>query len=432
MDSRLQDRYYQLVREHEHVLNEAASGLSALPGTSQSFACTQAMWRFLGNKSVSLSALIEPIQETARPILAGGRERVALIAHDWSMLNYGAHGSKPDRYQRTHKNDLGYDLATALLIEPDRGTPLGPMEIRLRTAQGVLTTRPGGATAHSSHLDELIDVMRASRAWALDRPAVHIIDREADSVWHYRLWHAAGHQFVVRADDQRLVRRGGVEQPLPGVAKALLEEDAFAETGETIDYKGTAGRLQVAETTIVLDRPAQRTVLGKKKSIPGEPIPLRLVVCRVVDANDPEKELARWLLLTNVSGLYDAATVVRWYYWRWRIETYHKLLKSSGQQIEEWEQGSGEAIARRLVIASMACLTVWALQHDESPAAGELRRVLIRLSGRQMKYKVESTAPALLAGLEKMLAMLDLLEHHDIAELRRLVRDKLPFLFNSS
>jgi hypothetical protein len=432
LDSRLQDRFYQLVREHEHVLNEAASGLSALPGTAQPFASTQALWRFLGNQSVSLPALIEPIQETARPILGQSRGRVALIAHDWSMLSDGTHGSKPDRYQRTHKSDVGYELAAALLIEPDRGTPLGPMEIRLRTAQGVLTTRPGGATAHSSHLDELIDVMRASRAWALDRPLVHIIDREADSVWHYRRWDAAGHQFVVRADDQRLVRRGGVEQSLPEVAEALLEEKAFAPTGKAIDYKGKAGRLQVAQTTIVLDRPAKRTVPGKKKSIPGPPITLRLVVCRVVDAGDPEKELARWLLLTNVSELYDAATVVQWYYWRWRIETYHKLLKSAGQQIEEWEQESGEAVARRLVIASMACLMVWALQHDESPAAGELRRVLIRLSGRQMKYKVESTAPALLAGLEKMLAMLDLLEHYDIVALRRLVHERLPFLFNSS
>jgi hypothetical protein len=432
MDPRLQNRYYQLVREHEHVLNAAASGLSALPGTSQPFASTQAMWRFLGNRSVSLSALIEPIQETARPILARSRERVALIAHDWSMLAFGTHGSKADRYQRTHKSDLGYELAAALLIEADRGTPLGPMEIRLRTANGALTTRRGGATAHSARLDELIDVMEASRAWGLDRPLIHIIDREADSVWHYRSWQAAGHQFVVRADDQRLVRHRGVERPLPEVAQALVTEGAFLDMDKSIDYKGTAGRLWVAETTIVLDRPAKRKIEGKKKSIPGEPIAMRLAVCRVVAAGDPQRELARWLLLTNVSRLYDAATIVRWYYWRWRIETYYKLLKSAGQQVEEWEQESGEAIARRLVIASMACLTVWALQRDESPAAEELREILVRLSGRQMKYPVKSTAPALLAGLEKLLAMLDLLERYDIAELRRLVHDRLPFLFNSS
>jgi hypothetical protein len=86
----------------------------------------------------------------------------------------------------------------------------------------------------------------------------------------------------------------------------------------------------------------------------------------------------------------------------------------------------------RLVIAGMACVTAWSLQRDPRPAAAELRRVLIRLSGRQMKHRVASTAPALLAGLEKLLAVVDLLEHYDPDELRRLARATLPSLFNSS
>jgi hypothetical protein len=84
----------------------------------------------------------------------------------------------------------------------------------------------------------------------------------------------------------------------------------------------------------------------------------------------------------------DALTVTRWYYWRWRIESYFKLLKSAGQQVEPWEQESGEAIARRLVIVSMACVTAWSLRRDPRPAAAELRRVLIRLSGRKMQAQV--------------------------------------------
>ena len=50
-----------------------------------------------------------------------------------------------------------------------------------------------------------------------------------------------------------------------------------------------------------------------------------------------------------------------WYYWRWRIESYFKLLKSAGQQVEAWQQGTAEAIAKRLVVASMACVVVWRL-----------------------------------------------------------------------
>ena len=79
----------------------------------------------------------------------------------------------------------------------------------------------------------------------------------------------------------------------------------------------------------------------------------------------------------------------------------------------------------------MACLTVWHLQRDETPEAKRLRAILIRLSGRQMKYGVESTAPALLAGLEKLLAIDDILEDEDLNEILALARKVLPKLFHS-
>ena len=413
------------------MLNAAASGLSALPGTAQPFACTQALWRFLGHEATTLPTLIEPLHEAARQSLDQSRGTVALIVHDWSMLHFGGHPSKADRFQRTHKTDVGYELATALLVETDRGTPLGPMELRLRTAHGVLTTRPQGADAPPGRIDEILDVMTASRRWGLKRPLVHVIDREADSVGHYRAWHAAGHLFLVRADDQRIVRWKGQERRLPQIATALWDAGGFQDINRSILFKGkTPARLVVAETAVILDRPAKRKRNGKKVAIPGAPLMLRLVICRVVDEHG--EVLAQWFLLTNVPVCHDAATITLWYYWRWRIETYHKLLKSAGQQVEHWEQETGEAIAKRLVIASMACLTVWALQGDKSSEAAEVRRVLVRLSGRQMKWGVESTAPALLSGLEKLLAVLDVIHDYDLAELRRLIHRNLPHLFNSS
>ena len=99
-----------------------------------------------------------------------------------------------------------------------------------------------------------------------------------------------------------------------------------------------------------------------------------------------------------------------WYYWRWRIESLFKLLKSAGQQVEHWKQPSGEAIAKRLVVAAMACALVWRLERQPSPAAVTLRALLVQLSGRQMKWGQESTAPALLAGLWVLLAMVEALE----------------------
>ena len=58
-----------------------------------------------------------------------------------------------------------------------------------------------------------------------------------------------------------------------------------------------------------------------------------------------------------------------------------------------------------------------------------LRVVLVRLSGRQMKHGVESTAPALLAGLERLLAIDDLMQAEDLDEILNLARRQLPRLF---
>ena len=108
-----------------------------------------------------------------------------------------------------------------------------------------------------------------------------------------------------------------------------------------------------------------------------------------------------------------------WYYWRWRIESFFKLLKGAGQQVEHWQQQDGAALAKRLVVAAMACALVWRLERQETAAAATLRGLLVRLSGRQMRRGREHTAPALLAGLWSLLAMLEVLQEHSVEELRR-------------
>ena len=94
--------------------------------------------------------------------------------------------------------------------------------------------------------------------------------------------------------------------------------------------------------------------------------------------------------------------------------------------MEQWQQETGPAIARRLLVAAMACVVVWQLQADGSPEATELKDVLIRLSGRQTKRKRPHTAPALLAGLWVLLSMLALLEHCDLDRLKSLAA-RIPY-----
>jgi hypothetical protein len=429
LDARLRGQFYHLVREHAHVLTAVTTGLSALPDTGQAFSRTQTMWRFFYHAETTLATLFEPLREAARDALEASSSPVALIIHDWSMVNFARHKGKKDRLQRTGPGDIGYDLGTALLVDAADGRPLGPMEMRLRTATGSISSRPGGAAVRPAHIDDILDAMTAARRWNLSRPLVHVIDREADSVGHFRAWHAAGHRFLVRADADRVVRFEGQEIQLSNVVAALHEQNAFSDTKRTVKVKEQRGRLQVAETVVVLERPARRRSNGTQVDIPGPPLTLRLVVTRVVAG---DKVLAEWLLLSNVPTNHSAEAIAQWYAWRWRVESFYKLLKSAGQELESWQQESAEAIAKRLAVASMACLTVWHLMKDETPTAEEVRGLLIRLSGRQMKWGVRATAPALLAGLEKLLAVLDVLTDYTPDELRRLIRATLPHLFEPS
>lgn len=430
------------MKEHAHAVNAAVSGLSALPGAVQPFAAVRAMSRFVTHEGIPFHALLEPAQDAVRQGLSASVSPFALMVHDWAMFQFNTHQSKQDRLQRSHDQDLGYELGTALVVDAAEGRPLGPMELRLCTGAGMLSTRVSATTMPPGHVDELLEVMEESRNWQLKKKLVHVIDCEADSVGHYRAWSAKGHCFLVRAEDTRWVLWKDNECRLKDVVNglALQFQDVLNDQGdpEVITLSTGTGRVMATQTEVVLHRPAKKTIPGektagghkKKRDVPGVALPLRLVVTRVV--NEVGRVIAQWCLLTNVSSREaEASRIGRWYAWRWRIETYHKLLKSAGMNAEEWQQESGDAFLRRLCIATMACLTVWHLQREESEEAARLRKLLVRLSGRQMKRGVESTAPSLLAGLEKLLAIDDLLQSEDLDEVLALARQVLPRLFRS-
>ncbi len=148
---------------------------------------------------------------------------------------------------------------------------------------------------------------------------------------------------------------------------------------------------------------------------------------RVLD--DGGDVLAEWLLLTNVVDV-DTATIALWYHWRWQIEYFFKLVKSAGHQLEAWQQESALAIAKRLLVASMACVTVWEIAADNSPEAAELRTFLIKLSGRQMRHKQAFSNPALLAGLWVFLSMSKIMDAYSQEELEVLKATAQQFLGN--
>lgn len=407
-----------------------AAGPSLLLGEAKSTAATQAAWRFLNNERVSFSDLVVPLRQAGREACQQSPSEFVLLVHDWSKIDYKGHTSKQDLRQLTHENDIGYDLTTALLVDAHDGAPLAPMQMHLKTADCVHSTAAEPPEEHWHHLDQLDPTMREAAQWELDRTVVHVIDREADSLGDFRDWDEAGYRFLVRCDDRRVLWNGQ-SWLISEIADHFDSEVLFEDIGEALHH-GKAVRQEVAEAEIVLHRPHKTRIEGKQHDVAGRPLPVRLVVTRLLD--EEGYIVAQWTLLCNVwQAEISAQRIAYWYYWRWRIESFFKLLKSHGQELEHWQQQSGEAIARRLLVAAMACVVVWGLQRDTSPEAEETKAILVRLSGRSMKRGRGATAPALLAGFMVLLAINDLLSHtdFDLKTLQRIAANALPFI-NSS
>ena len=443
IDPRLGRRYTDLFLSHLSDAQKLAAGFHANPALSESFAATQGAWRFFNNEAVTLPMLAEPLLEYARRAIPLACDKWLLVAMDWSNLRFNSHHSKAHRKELTRRNDLGYELMTALGISDRDGATIAPLCLELIADNGVHSTRGEKPLKSSSALDDLRPVMDHIHGELDKSPGskqrVFIIDREGDSVGHYRDWDLHGHYFLVRADNEPQVLYDQKEMALGQVADSLKAAGAFT-FARMVDYKGKPGQQQfVAEAPVVLERPATTQRVDKetgqavKRRIHGPPLFLRLIVSEVRD--DQGQVLARWLLLTNVPASVDAATIALWYYWRWRIENYHKLIKGAGQQVEQWQQETPEALARRLTVSAMACVVVWALARDPGEPAARLREVLVKLSGRQIKRgkgRRNFTEPALLAGLGILIPMLLLLEHHDLENLRDMVRELLPGILQKS
>jgi hypothetical protein len=429
MDRRLQRRYVQLVKEHMSSSTRTAAGPSLLPGQNKSAAATQAAWRFFNNDRVEMAALADPIRQAGRDAAAASPADFVLLAHDWCKIDYGNHTAKNDLRQLTHEHDIGYDLTTALLVDADDGTPLAPMQLHVKTADSVYSTAEQAPHMDDHHLDQLEPTMNEVANWDLPRPVVHVIDREGDSLGDFRRWDELGHKFLVRCDDRRVLWEGE-SWLISDIADYFDREVLFEDVGEAM-YHGQTVRQEVAEADIVLHRPHKTRVDGKQHDVSGRALPMRLVVTRLLD--EEGYILAQWTLLTNVFGDVAAYWIALWYYWRWRIESFFKLLKSHGQELEHWLQETGEAITRRLLVAAMACVVVWQMEKDDSPEAEQAKTILMRLSGRSTKPTRPYTAPGLLAGYMALLSITDLLENTDcdLRTLKRLAEAALPFADSS-
>jgi IS4 transposase len=163
---------------------------------------------------------------------------------------------------------------------------------------------------------------------------------------------------VVRAQHNRRLADG---RRLFDVARATASRGSveLQVDGQSLRTKTSKrpARLGRAARTAELDLRYAPVTLRGTPADADPPVTLELTVVHALERDPPagEKPL-EWFVLTTlaVASAEQAAEILRWYRLRWRIEDWHRVLKS-GCKIDELGHHSVErlerAIAIRLVIA---------------------------------------------------------------------------------
>ena len=410
----------------------STNGLNLLIKEVQGYAQAQSAWRFYNNENVDIPSLNDPILRKGLERIEQACKEYLLVAHDWSLINYRNHTAKKDciETRRSHSRKAlskGYDLQSALAISDRTGEPITPLVHNLKTKDTCYSTYDSHLDMKWTHLDELSHRIRhINNTLGIQKTIVHIIDREADSVGFFRGLQEEDF-YIVRALDRVSVEYQGRKT----TQKALAQTLGLGNYVKSITYKKKRVKLYVNSVDIVITRDAYirhtdaqgKVTCSRKK---GKPIHNRFIVERLVD--EQNNVVATWMLLSNVDQNVDEATIALWYYYRWNIESYFKLLKSAGFNLEKRQQETSQAIFKRLLIASYACVLVWQIEHENHKNIEEIKRFLVRLSGRLVSKGKVSTSPALLAGIWNFFSTMDILELYDIEKLFEMKKELNAFL----
>jgi hypothetical protein len=176
---------------------------------------------------------------------------------------------------------------------------------------------------------------------------VHVGDRESDIFELFCAADEAETHFLVRTCVDRLAGQGKTT-----VAKKMAHEPVRGS--HEVEVRDDHGRISTARVDLRFCRMTVHPPVGKQKRYP----PLSLTVIHAHERGAPEgREPIRWELLTDlpVEDLAAAVEKLNWYASRWKLETYHKVLKS-GCQAEHARLRTAERLTNLLAVL---CVVGW-------------------------------------------------------------------------
>lgn len=176
---------------------------------------------------------------------------------------------------------------------------------------------------------------------------IHIGDRESDIYELFCTGQEIGTHFLVRTCVDRLAGDGD-HRVSADMAKAKIRGRHH------IEVRDANGNPQTADLEIKYERLQLRPPIGKQRQYP----PLELTVLHAQERGKPKnRKRIDWKLITDlpVRTLKEAIKKLRWYALRWKIEVFHKILKS-GCKAEDRRLRTAERLVNLIAIF---CIVSW-------------------------------------------------------------------------
>ena len=358
-DARLSQRLVEIAQSKAEKPGLAFTGVA-----EGDWPAVKAFYRFIDHpdeEAVSMPHILRPHRE--RTVQRMKARRTVLCIQDGTDLNYSSlaqcQGLGVIGTNQTSAQSRGLHLHTTLAVATN-GLPLGVLGAQCLAPEGKSPDdrRPGWAVPiEEKETFRWIEGLRDTMDLAAQMPQtrlVNVCDREADFFELFEEQHGRPCvDLLVRANHNR----GLMEEPFK-----LFE----------------AVRQSPLQTEVQVRVPSQsaRPKLSKKKARPGRPgrqikmevryqrvqlrppkhredkDPLDIQVIHAVEASPPAgSEAIEWFLLTtvNITSPDDAVQCLRWYCLRWRIEDWHRVLKS-GCAVERIAHDTAERIRRAVAI----------------------------------------------------------------------------------
>jgi Transposase DNA-binding/Transposase DDE domain len=344
--------------------------LSSSPGDSiplvcQDWANTKAAYRFFDNDRVSEAQILSGHFQATRDRAAATSGPI-LVMHDTTEFSYRREDI--DAVGKTRINIAGaYNdgrlrlytacgvLMHSSLAVTTEGLPLGLTAIKFwsrKKFKGANALKkkinPTRVPIEEKESIRWLENLRQSTNLLGDAArCVHIGDRESDIYELFCAAQDAGTHFLLRTCVDRLAGDGEHT-----IATEMAEVDCKGL--HRIEVRDRHG--EVSQTVLELKFRRIRVLPPLYKQ--GRYRALELTVLHATERGKPRgRDPIDWKLITNlpVTSRAEAIEKLQWYALRWKIETFHKILKSGCQA----EQSKLRTAERLVNLLAMFCILSW-------------------------------------------------------------------------